>query len=82
MPKLHGLSGHFHVLHQMAALPPPEVQIAAKAKLEDEIDYQAQYIGVLQILMKTLNDIIEATPEEVGSRDGGAIDESMFRDLQ
>jgi hypothetical protein len=34
MPKLHGLSGHFHVLHQLNN-PHPEVKESAK----EEIDY-------------------------------------------
>jgi hypothetical protein len=36
MPKLHGLSGHFHVLHQMNN-PHPEHKELAKAA--EEIDY-------------------------------------------
>jgi hypothetical protein len=36
MPKLHGLSGHFHVLHQMANPPAAHKEAAKEA---EEIDY-------------------------------------------
>ena len=64
MPKMHGLSGHFHVLHQMVNPP-----ATAKPHIESEDDQMHnQFVNVMLILLQTINDIIEATPNDIGSQ--------------